>query len=466
MLKLSGGWRRFALLLVGMLGWAGQASGQVKGTATYRERLALPPEAVFEATLEDVSKADAPADVMGQARIERPGNPPIRFEIPYDPARINPSHRYAVRARILVGGELFFITDQSYPVLTGGQGNEVALLLRRAGASSPVGGGAEPLGTLPATFAGDLPCADCPGIRHQLELFPDQAFFLRMTYLGKGDDASFDDIGHWTVASDRRTLVLFGGRETPLQFAIKDANTLRKLDLEGREIATSLSYDLRRTQDLPPLEPRLLMRGMYTYFADAGRFTECLTRQNWPVAQEQDNAAVESAYVKARRQPGEEMLVTLEGRVAMRPKMEGEGQQPTLVVERFIGIWPGETCGVRFATEPLENTYWKLTRLGDAPVTAASQQREPHFILNPESRHVSGSGGCNRLGGSYELHGDRLTFGQMAGTMMACPEGSDTEQAFLEALRQVHTWKITGQHLELFDTAGHQVARFEARHMQ
>jgi copper homeostasis protein (lipoprotein) len=83
-----------------------------------------------------------------------------------------------------------------------------------------------------------------------------------------------------------------------------------------------------------------------------------------------------------------------------------------------------------------------------------------------ESRRGGGSGGCNRLGGSYELHGDRLTFGQMAGTMMACPEGSDTEQAFLEALRQVHTWKITRQHLEWFDAAGHQVAGFEARHMQ
>jgi copper homeostasis protein (lipoprotein) len=303
-------------------------------------------------------------------------------------------------------------------------------------------------------------------MRHQLELFPDQAFFLRMTYLGKGDDASFDDLGSWTVASDRRTLVLWGGREAPRKFAIKDANTLRQLDLEGREIASSLNDELSRTQELPPLEPRLLMRGMYTYFADAGRFTECLTHQSWPVAQEQDNATVESAYTKAQRQPGEAMLVTLEGRVAMRPKMEGEGQQPTLVVERFTGIWPGETCGARFATEPLENTYWKLTRLGDAPVTVASQQREPHFILNAETRRVGGSGGCNRLVGSYEVHGDRLTFGQMAGTMMACPEGNDTEQAFLETLRHVHTWKIVRQHLELFDAAGTLVARFEARHMK
>ena len=466
MLKSSGGLGRLALLLFCAAGSEGPVSGQVKGTATYRERIALPPNAVFEATLQDVSKADAPAEVIGQARIERPGNPPIRFEIAYDPSRINPSHRYSVRARILVDGKPFFITDQHYPVVTGGHGNEVALLLRRAGSSGPAGAGDGPLGTLPATFAGDLPCADCPAIRHQLELFPDQAFFLRMTYLGKGDAASHDDIGSWIVASDRRTLVLHGGREAPLKFAIKDASTLRQLDLEGREIASSLNYDLKRTEDLQPLEPRLLMRGMYKYFADAGRFTECLTRRNWPVAHEQDNAALESAYSKTRRQPGEELLVNVESRVAMRPKMEGEGQQPTLVVERFIGVWPGETCGARFATEPLENTYWKLTRLGETAVTVAPQQREPHFILNPTSRRVGGSGGCNRLTGSYELTGDTLRFGKMAGTMMACVDGMDTEKAFLDALGQVNKWKIKGQHLELFDAAGKLVVRFEARHMK
>jgi heat shock protein HslJ len=63
-------------------------------------------------------------------------------------------------------------------------------------------------------------------------------------------------------------------------------------------------------------------------------------------------------------------------------------------------------------------------------------------------------------------HDDRLTFGQMAGTMMACPEGGDTEKAFLEALRHVHTWKIREQHLELFDASSALVAHFEARHMQ
>ncbi len=133
--------------------------------------MALRPDAVFEATLEDVSKADAPAEVIGRTRIEAPGNPPIRFEITYDSSRIDPRRRYAVRARILVGGKLFFITDRGYPVLTAERGNEVALLLRRAGGSEPASGSAGSLGNLPATFTGDLPCADCPGIHYQLELF-------------------------------------------------------------------------------------------------------------------------------------------------------------------------------------------------------------------------------------------------------------------------------------------------------
>ena len=78
-------------------------AGAVKGTATYRERIALTPDAVFEATLEDVSKADAPGMVVGSVRIDKPGQVPIRFEIPFDPARIDQSRSYSVRARIMVG---------------------------------------------------------------------------------------------------------------------------------------------------------------------------------------------------------------------------------------------------------------------------------------------------------------------------------------------------------------------------
>jgi len=135
---------------------------------------------------------------------------------------------------------------------------------------------------------------------------------------------------------------------------------------------------------------------------------------------------------------------------------------------RAVGTAAGQPkrSSVRNPSPSLENTYWKLTRLGEIAVPVASHQREPYFVLDSESHRVSGSGGCNGLIGSYELKGDELTFRQMASTMMACPEGMDTETAFLKALTEVMAWKITRQQLQLLDARGNVLASLEARSMK
>ena len=319
------------------------AESIVRGTAAYRERMALPPQSIFQATLQDVSKADTTAEVVGRVRMENPGRPPGHFQIPYDSARIEPRHMYSVHARITVGEHVLFTTDQSYLVLTRGYGNEVALMLRRVAGSMPLRDPAahNPLENLPASFLGELPCADCEGILYTLNLFPDRVFFLRMTYLGKGDAEgdSFDDIGQWTLSTNRNTLLLHGGEVVPVMFATKSPDRLRKLDIYGKEIESQLNYDLIRSDLFHAFEPRLRLRGMYMYMADAGLFRECLTERRFPVSQEQDNAALERAYLRARRQPGEQLLVTLDGRIALRPKSEGFGVREALVVEHFDLNW-------------------------------------------------------------------------------------------------------------------------------
>ena len=85
---------------------------------------------------------------------------------------------------------------------------------------------------------------------------------------------------------------------------------------------------------------------------------------------------------------------------------------------------------------------------------------QPHLILTSKTHHVSGSGGCNRVMGSYEMKNDQLTFSQVVSTMLACPQVMDTEKAFLDALRKVQRWKIEGQDLVLTDGDGQVVARF------
>jgi putative lipoprotein len=93
----------------------------ITGTVTYRNRSALPPTAVIEVSLQDISLADAPAKVISTQKIEAGGKqPPFAYELPYDPAQIDPRHTYSVSARITEGSELIFISDTVYPVLTRG----------------------------------------------------------------------------------------------------------------------------------------------------------------------------------------------------------------------------------------------------------------------------------------------------------------------------------------------------------
>ena len=101
--------------------------------------------------------------------------------------------------------------------------------------------------------------------------------------------------------------------------------------------------------------------------------------------------------------------------------------------------------------------------LADKPITATDNQSEPHMVLKPDPKQVNGSGGCNRFFGSYQTSGNALSFGGIGSTRMACPSGMDTEGAFLPALGRAATWRVSGQQLELSDSTGAVLARFEAR---
>ncbi|WP_413615357.1 META domain-containing protein [Halomonas cupida] len=102
------------------------------------------------------------------------------------------------------------------------------------------------LGELPASFQGDLPCADCAGIRHQLSLLPDGVYSLNTTYLGEGEEARFHEQGKWSLDGSGDTLTLDDG-EQPRKWRVEDASTLEALDLEGNEIESTLDYTLKRT---------------------------------------------------------------------------------------------------------------------------------------------------------------------------------------------------------------------------
>lgn len=106
-------------------------SGVVTGTVGYRERIALPPDAVLTVRLLDVSRADAPAVELAAHQAVLAGGPPYAFSLTYDRQHVQATHTYSVRAEIRVGRELWFTTDTAVHVITQGSPQSVELTLVR-----------------------------------------------------------------------------------------------------------------------------------------------------------------------------------------------------------------------------------------------------------------------------------------------------------------------------------------------
>ena len=218
----------------------------------------------------------------------------------------------------------------------------------------------------------------------------------------------------------------------------------------------------------PPLTPKDLvpvegqpMRGEFSYMADAGTFRDCDSGERYPVAHEGDNAALERAYLTAVSEPGAPLVVTLRGHVAERNAIDRAGTEEFLIVDEFESVQPGPDCGGEIAAAPLVGSYWQLTEyMSDEGMVAANPDLRAHIMLQEEDNRLSGSGGCNRLIGSYELSDEGLNLGQVGSTMMACPpQAMQQEQAFLAALGLVSGYRIEGEVLTLTGPGG-DLARF------
>lgn len=446
----------------------GRVTGTVTGTVTHADHVELPPGAVLKVTLEDVSVADAPSVVVATDTRTNLGAPPYRFSLGFDPASIDRRHTYSVRARVSLGDRLLMTTDTHAAVITRDAPTRVEVILRpvstRRGRTGRVH--TAPGLTLPATFTGTTPLASGPGLAWHLDLWPDQVYHLRQTH-GAGDPSY--DLGRWHADPARDAIVLRGGRAAPVFLEVLRSGDLRLMDHDGTPIENDGSHDL----DAGPLQPAQdtqFLTGMFRSMADATTFTECLTGRSYPVATDGAYVEAERAYARLEgHEPGAPVLAALQGRLAMRPAMDGPGPAHLEIVSfsRFEPEWTcattGGYAGPRSAAE-LTNTYWKILEIAGQRATPVADRREPHLILRTGDKATfDATVGCNRIRGDYATEGDGLSFGTAAMTRMACPPPLDAlEAALAQTLPRVARWKIAGTRLDLFDDSGQTLLRAQA----
>ena len=377
-----------------------------------------------------------------------------------------------LRHRVAISGLLMALAMQA-PALGGSLSGTASYRERIA---LPPDAASTALGRLPASWRGDLPAASGT-TRWQVDLFADGSFQLRQTVLERPAPNSFDAIGRWQLEPGSNRLVLRGGREAPVFFQpLEGGAALQKLDLQGEPIRSRHNERLPRLAQVSPIEPRLHLVGMFRYLADAASIKLCATGSQLPVAMEGEYRALERAYLQALPNggAGEPLLVNLEGLISRRPSMEsGQPPQRTLVVERFVGVHHGQSCPPANALRPsaphamaspsLRGTLWRLQALqdGGGPTLSEPPGRPAELLLAADRDRLSGSGGCNRLMGGFQLNGEEIRVSQVASTQMACaPPAMAFERRYLEALAQVRRWSIDKQNLLLQDARGRTLLLF------
>ncbi len=106
------------------------------------------------------------------------------------------------------------------------------------------------------------------------------------------------------------------------------------------------------------------------------------------------------------------------------------------------------------ATNPLAGTEWALIEITAGAVVTPTLPDAPASIsFDPEGEagRYAGTGGCNRLAGSYSVNGDSISFEAGISTLIACPEPIMAQELQLtEALRAATRFEVVDDRLAIF----------------
>lgn len=112
----------------------------ITGTVAYRDRSALPRDAILNVELREVlSYNSRPITLTRQSYTA--ARQPIQFELDFDPTQIDSRRNYVLHANITSGGRQIYSMRQDTPVLGSNPSQNVQLLVESTGSTFPGGGG-------------------------------------------------------------------------------------------------------------------------------------------------------------------------------------------------------------------------------------------------------------------------------------------------------------------------------------
>lgn len=307
------------------------------------------------------------------------------------------------------------------------------------------------------TYYGFLPCADCPGIRYQLELKEDGKYREVRDYVDR--ESVFEEEGEFTF-KDKQILLW------------SDGKVVSRYDLEGERLIM-LDGNGHRVES--PLAPYYIL-----YKGDPERSKDP-EGENYA-----DNKNLN--YRGSGNEPFWGLQITQDDQIVFNMLMEEEVEVvfPATGIElsddvktiTYSGERDGEKIVASITTEPCQddmsgfhfptllevhvelegkeyqlrgcgqfvNQYtltgsWELESINDEML---AEEKLPTLNLHLPAQRITGNGSCNRYFGQLEsLDENSIAFGTIGATQMACPN-MNLETVFFNFLnRDQINWSIT-----------------------
>ncbi len=120
-------------------------------------------------------------------------------------------------------------------------------------------------------------------------------------------------------------------------------------------------------------------------------------------------------------------------------------------------------CAPGGAAVLLTGTSWRLVSYGPASAPKpAMPDVETNLTFRPDGK-LTGNMGCNGFGGDYTIQGEKITFGPIAATLMACSDPQMAQEgAAFQVLKDTASFKLDGGTLTITSADGNTVLTFAA----
>lgn len=318
-------------------------------------------------------------------------------------------------------------------------------------------------------WLGMLPCGDCDGIDYQLNLKNDFTFKQKLAYKGKSEELFIDE-GSWEFVSD--SIISINGSEETKFFLITSVNLIL-LDEEGNIIESSFEEkyhlhkdpgtvkEIKKVEDVKPVQEVVEMNLLFYQekFLSGVDFIARGNEPNWNLEIDFEKsmsfATMDDIKIKT---PAVEGIKAQDSDVKLyRAKTDSGELLITMIKENCQDNMSSENFSYKVRVEAknsMDANYKTFDgcgkflydmRLYDIYVleemTGFNLKKEkltkgmPQFEFNLTEMRFGGHAGCNSISGPIEVVSNKIIFGNLMATLMACPN-MKVEKAVIGALNQ------------------------------